>query len=216
MVGMYFFLHQPYGRKWTSYIVGGLVILLKCIERTSLGFHSIGQVVTGTTLGLLLTAYNHMAPQYMVIFDFLVSVLIGAIALPLDDSLKFGRDDGNNITDWFLWAIAFDIFTLSLILRHYYRRGWAGIRTPVRQGIAHTYIDLSANSHLLSGSSGMPPIRSDDAYAAEHGMNVVPHPVKPEWISQISDVNFVFGSFGVFLVFTLITKWFQTYNWGYS
>ena len=57
-------------------------MLLKCVERVSMGDHSIGQVTAGCTIGVLVTIYSEFTPQVShPPFYVMMSSLTSAVAV---------------------------------------------------------------------------------------------------------------------------------------
>ena len=52
--------------------MGALIIPMVCFERVVLGFHSIGQVTVGSSIGVLLYIYTSRVPQFFVLFDAMI------------------------------------------------------------------------------------------------------------------------------------------------
>lgn len=116
-----------------SRVFGALIIFCTCLERTMLGYHSLGQVITGASLGVLLHFYSTRAPQFMVYLDALVTVLLGFIALFADGHLHFTENDGNNIFAWFVNGCAYVLFVVVMHLWHFWKHeGLGNLRRSVR------------------------------------------------------------------------------------
>ena len=86
--------------------------------------------MTGASLGVALSLYAEYAPQSAVLLDAAVQLAVGAVALPLA-GLSYGSGDGLNIIAWYLWGVAFALFSSALILRFYYLRRWRGFSLPL-------------------------------------------------------------------------------------
>lgn len=69
-----------------------LVIAWVCLERVTLGYHSIGQVTTGVAIAIALHFYSVLLPQWTVLVDSVVQ-LVCMVALFVDPALVFGPDD---------------------------------------------------------------------------------------------------------------------------
>ena len=114
LVGTFLIMWTPYNLKIPMRILGVLVMFLKCFERLVLGFHSLGQVLTGCTLGIGLSIYSELVPQYFIIFDSFAQIFIGALSLSLDQELEFTIDDPNNLVSWYMWGVAQEVIALPM------------------------------------------------------------------------------------------------------
>jgi membrane-associated phospholipid phosphatase len=76
-------------------VAGVIVTAWVCFERVTLGFHTIGQVTTGSVLAIALHLYSTSVPQFMVFVDTGIQLVAGLVLLFLDPALVFGSDDGS-------------------------------------------------------------------------------------------------------------------------
>jgi membrane-associated phospholipid phosphatase len=129
------------------------VMALKINERLSLGMHSIGQVTTGTVLGLALSAYSERAPQFCIFIDLLAQILLGAITFPTDDELHYGKNDGNNIFAWYLWGLAGNVVVATLVLRFYALRRYRGLKQSLRSVLRDLGNEADGDDGLLESTS---------------------------------------------------------------
>lgn len=120
LFGAYLFEAAPFSA-WGSRIVAVISVFLVCFERVVLGYHSIGQVTVGASLGIILHIYSTRAPQFMIFVDAVVQLVLGAILLPLDPALVYKPHDTNNLMSWFLWGVSFQVFVVMMIFWHFRR-----------------------------------------------------------------------------------------------
>jgi membrane-associated phospholipid phosphatase len=220
ITGMYFILWKPFGYTYGNYFMGALMVLLKCIERLSLGMHSLGQVTAGAGLGIVLTLYSEYAPQYFVLVDSIVMVLIGAIALPLDSSaLQYPRDDSLNITSWYIWGTGLNLFVMMLLVRFFMAHNWQAIKLPLRGALA-TITDNSTNDEyghhesdsLSAGHSGSEAL----LYSGDEAEATASSAKSDSFLHRQSDIKFDLIGFCAFLAIVLFSNMYYVYDWGFS
>eukprot|EP01112_Ceratiomyxa_fruticulosa_P021575 TRINITY_DN763_c0_g1_i1.p1 TRINITY_DN763_c0_g1~~TRINITY_DN763_c0_g1_i1.p1 ORF type:complete len:368 (+),score=50.41 TRINITY_DN763_c0_g1_i1:86-1189(+) len=113
--------------KWATRFMGLLLIASVCFERVILGYHSVGQVMAGASIGVILHFYATRVPQYFLFLDAIIQWILGAVMLHIDKSLVYTPNDSNNLWAWFLWGVSFQIFALLMLLKHF-KQGNGGRR----------------------------------------------------------------------------------------
>eukprot|EP00164_Ancoracysta_twista_P000505 GFYU01000673.1.p1 GENE.GFYU01000673.1~~GFYU01000673.1.p1 ORF type:complete len:348 (-),score=81.58 GFYU01000673.1:64-1107(-) len=216
VVGMLLIMEAPYHKNF-SRAAGALVIFLKCAERLALGAHSLGQVTSGATIGIALSLYSMNAPMYMLFFDNFFQVLMGLIAIPLDPALDYKKGDHNNILAWFLYGVAFCIFTTMCWARFFYLRNWEGIKETLPG-----YINARSNIGDTGTDGGMGQSESETGLLStfndavitpgrggqDCGVNVD--------CNKTTDVYFTILATVCCAVAVLISYYFEQYAWGYE
>lgn len=184
VVAMLFLSWKPFGQRFLSYLIGAFFILTKCLERMTLGFHSLGQVTTGATLGLVLCVYSERAPQAMILFDLVVQVLLGSVFISIDDDLHFSKNDPDNLFSWWIWGIVLCTFNSVLVVRHYHRRQWVGFTSSLKASM--DLISPAAAMRVLHDPTAYkPPVVEVGGYGSV-GVGV-PHSVDPDQDSLTLD-----------------------------
>jgi len=109
------------GKYWSirAYIVGALLIAWVCMERIVMGYASLGQVIVGALVGVMLHIYSVRVPQYAIFIDAIVETIFAFFLLYFDPTLSYFPHDPNNLNSWLIWGIAFELFTLLMIWRRY-------------------------------------------------------------------------------------------------
>jgi hypothetical protein len=86
-------------------------------ERVLLGYHSIGQVMTGGAIGIFLHFYSTRVPQLMIFLDVVIVTIGGFIAIAFDQvDLDYKPWDGLS----FCSSIFAQPFTSPLLFRSKY------------------------------------------------------------------------------------------------
>lgn len=157
-----------------SRVFGLAVMGLVGAERISLGWHSLGQVLTGLTVGVASHFYSTRAPQFMVFVDGAFMVLIGLITVNVDPDLRTYQDwDDMNIRAWFTQGLGFMLFCQMLLARHYWltypdsAQRWAALKASL-WAAPHNPIVSAAPSVNASGASDsllMGEVHSDQKQA---------------------------------------------------
>ncbi|EKX42266.1 hypothetical protein GUITHDRAFT_164206, partial [Guillardia theta CCMP2712] len=105
---------------------GAFVTMAVMCERMSWGFHSLGQTMAGSALGIALHYWSTRTPLYFTILESIFIVPGGFVLLMLDPAraewsvpsvLQPGFQD--NLLAWYCWGVAFQLFSAVLICRHY-------------------------------------------------------------------------------------------------
>ncbi len=84
-----FLIDTAPGHPVLSRVFGLLVMGLVGAERISLGWHSLGQVLSGLSLGFASHFYSTRAPQVMVFVDSAVMCVLGLITVNVDPDLQY-------------------------------------------------------------------------------------------------------------------------------
>lgn len=217
LVGTMIILWKPFGLKKVSFGLGLLVMLAKCVERLALGFHSLGQVTTGTSLGVILVLYSHNAPQYMVVFDVILQMLIGAIAFPTDSALHEYPDGSHlNIISWYLWGLSFSIAVAALIVRFHSKRGMKGFK----QSLFKTLHQMPGKKHDSDMQSAT--LLGDDELESAYGTHNSDNGLHPHLNEDhnthkarmdIGDIPFTVSAFLFATVGMYIAQLYMVYAW---
>jgi len=121
VVGAYFLDQAPLHPIW-SRLFGLTVIIFKAAERVLFGFHSIGQVTTGLTIGVLYNFYSTRLPQYVVFIDLSLQFVSGLIFMNIDQSLNYQDFNPLNIKSWYFQGATFGLFVALMLGRFYWKR----------------------------------------------------------------------------------------------
>ena len=89
--GIFLFDIAPY-HGWLARAFAIIIIPIVCLERVVLGYHTVAQVTVGSCMGIALHYYSTRAPQFMIFFDGIIQIVIGAILLQVDPTLVNERD----------------------------------------------------------------------------------------------------------------------------
>eukprot|EP00823_Brevimastigomonas_motovehiculus_P005328 TRINITY_DN3910_c3_g1_i1.p1 TRINITY_DN3910_c3_g1~~TRINITY_DN3910_c3_g1_i1.p1 ORF type:complete len:476 (+),score=88.56 TRINITY_DN3910_c3_g1_i1:61-1428(+) len=120
-------LDRPPSHALWARILGFAMIIVIPVERVVLGFHTVGQVVTGTLFGLLFHFYSTRVPQFFSFIDGPIALVAGFIFTSIDDnvSLYAHAMKDNSVRIWFTGSIGFVLFTSLMLARHYIQiYGW--------------------------------------------------------------------------------------------
>jgi membrane-associated phospholipid phosphatase len=120
VLGM-FFIRYGLGHFIGGRILGVLIILAAGLERMTLGFHTLGQVTVGASMG---AGYVLLAPLLPMACLPLVAVhnaLLAMLAIFADPNLHFPPNSMLNLWSWTIWGAACDFFACALILRWHLR-----------------------------------------------------------------------------------------------
>ena len=124
--GIFLFDIAPY-HGWLSRALAVVIVPLICLERVTLGYHTVAQVTVGSCLGILLHYYSSRAPQFMIFVDGIIQIIAGAILLQVDPSLVYEKDSmskyfylvmiysftyifTDNLFSWYMWGVSFQIY----------------------------------------------------------------------------------------------------------
>eukprot|EP01133_Synstelium_polycarpum_P017762 gene17762-21185_t len=188
-----------------SRILGVLLMVCVCFERTILGYHSVGQVVTGTTIGFFLHFYSTRVPQWVLIIDIIAQWVLCAVALQLDKTLVYAPNDPNNLFVWFIWGASFQV----LVLIYFFKigkspfAGWGVLKKSYNSMSTPDLknIQADADDQLLLFS--IKPT-SDDSESTER-LNAR--------IAKDSDIIFTVFAFIPFFAVNFISYCMQNWNW---
>eukprot|EP01104_Vermistella_antarctica_P004829 TRINITY_DN15249_c0_g1_i1.p1 TRINITY_DN15249_c0_g1~~TRINITY_DN15249_c0_g1_i1.p1 ORF type:complete len:363 (-),score=48.63 TRINITY_DN15249_c0_g1_i1:46-1134(-) len=186
-----------------SRVFGVLVILLAAVERVTLGYHSIGQVMTGATIGVVLHFYSTRAPQFMVFVDGGVTVALGFFTLFYDKELVYTDGNPNNIYGWFVNGCGYVAFVMMMLGWHYYSAG---------RGIMHSYKTLSnlTADDVLETT----PLGDDKSFEPVEPRSRINDSISPAVNPVVQNEIYVLGaSLFVFSVITFLSLCVTQYNW---
>ncbi|EFA75582.1 phosphoesterase [Heterostelium album PN500] len=186
-------------------ISGILLMICVCFERTILGYHSVGQVMTGTTIGFFLHFYSTRVPQWVLVFDIFAQWVLSAVAILVDPDLVYASNDPNNLFVWFIWGVSFQF----LVLLYLFRIGktpFAGWKILKRSYNSMSNPDLNIQSEeddqllLFSIKPTSDDNESQERLAARMKMD--------------SDIIFTVFAYVVFFAVNFLSFCFQRWNWG--
>ncbi|KAJ6250510.1 hypothetical protein M0813_15996 [Anaeramoeba flamelloides] len=109
LIGWFIVDTKPF-RKIPSWVIGIGFIIFKIFERLVLGYHSVGQTISGTAVGSLLYFYSTRVPQYMTYIDNLIMIVLTPILIRIDHTSKYEINDGDNMFAWSFWGACYLIF----------------------------------------------------------------------------------------------------------
>jgi len=226
ITAMLLILWSPASIKKRMVVVGVLITIAKCIERMLLGYHSMGQVITGSSLGVLLSLYSEFAPQYFLFVDVFVQFMLGSIVFAMDKHVVYGVNDSNNLVAWFTWGAAFNIFVTILMYRFFHLRRWVGAELSLRKLLEL----LRTESEPITEVSMRRRHSFSQLQETDDGMLRAPSPhtllindtvaknldalEKEDLLYRASDVSFTFGAVMVLVVLVFVANLFQVYAWG--
>lgn len=167
LFGMLLVHHGPY-HAVLSRALGVLSIVWVCYERAVLGFHSIGQVTAGASIGIALHFYNFFTPQALIVVDVLVMVAAGLPVMFADPAIMhtapgdlstlactpptrppparaYARACADNLFSWYFWGLAIELFTLVCLARFY----WSPLRL---RDLRFSYRRLMASHEALDAA----------------------------------------------------------------
>lgn len=226
--GMLLLSWVPFHDVRLSRCLGVGIMLLKCLERTALGFHSIGQVTTGTMLGVALCVYSERAPQWTIVLDSVVQLLLGLAAFSVDhEVMNVGADSGLNIFSWWAWGVGVNLLVSILALRFYARHEWRGFRCDLRSALdtitPETVALREAGAPLLSPDGRK--LESLERGGAASAPAVTPSPsgsafddakLSSAFLRQAADVPFMLFAFLPALAVFYAANLEQVYGWGFG
>eukprot|EP01028_Stygiella_incarcerata_P010473 TRINITY_DN5441_c0_g2_i1.p1 TRINITY_DN5441_c0_g2~~TRINITY_DN5441_c0_g2_i1.p1 ORF type:complete len:383 (+),score=60.08 TRINITY_DN5441_c0_g2_i1:84-1232(+) len=202
---------------WAMRTTSVFLVFLVGLERTVLGYHSIGQVTVGSCLGILLHVYSTRAPMIAVFVDAAIQTILGAITLHTDDSLSYSRNDMNNLWAWFVWGLAFEAFCVMMIAFTYFRQ-----RT--RKGAGQfVHFDLRNSIQKVDVGEGDYDLANVDDASGSAQRHTEEYPLQTQfapsraaqWRDLIRplDIPFTMVSLGVFSIISFISNIITVYNW---
>lgn len=218
IIGCTLILWWPKDNRWVAWLMGLAVMFLKAAERLALGFHSLGQVTSGISLGVTLALYTEFSPQvwilaglvtgltrfrqYMVLADTTIVALVGTLGFSLDTSLDFTKDDPNNILSWYLGGMAVKLFLVAMTLRHFQLCGWRGFSSSLYK------LRNSPNHTQLPTSYGALPFEREKSMGSANGDGPGGH----EWWRAV-DLTFTLSCFVVLFFSMVLVNCLQVYAW---
>jgi len=134
-------------------VSAGIVIPISvCASRVLLGYHSIGQVLAGIGVGIIIHFYATRTPIFVRFIDFLLNLLAGLLILFLMKASHPTVDFSFSST--FLVGIVWQIFSVSLMFGLY---DWSFVQVALKKPIHHIdvpdflyYLPLNRPSTSLS------------------------------------------------------------------
>lgn len=219
------FSWEPLRSRRLAWAGGVAVMVLKCTERLALGFHSLGQVLTGTSLGLALSVYSERAPQFMVVVDSAVQVLLGLAFAVHHSAMDVGANSPVNIFTWWLWGAGANVLVAALLVRFYSRREYRGFRDDLRTALSGITADNSlASAPLLGGPASEmlgKRVRDDDLESSLSSREASPvataaEPISARALRRAADTRFMLLAFAACCVIFYTAQLFQVYGIGFG
>eukprot|EP00696_Hemimastix_kukwesjijk_P003092 gnl/Hemi2/13774_TR4685_c0_g1_i1.p1 gnl/Hemi2/13774_TR4685_c0_g1~~gnl/Hemi2/13774_TR4685_c0_g1_i1.p1 ORF type:complete len:360 (-),score=104.69 gnl/Hemi2/13774_TR4685_c0_g1_i1:118-1197(-) len=207
IVGAFLFEKTFRNRAWGA-VAAAVVMICKMSERLILGYHTLGQVITGSVIGLTLHVYSTRVPQYMVFVDTVLSIilLIGGIGLDGEARERMWTAGGNDLFSWGLWGMGIQLFTCMMLARHYYsfEAGSPTLAENLRHSLEHHTRAYNAaetsdeeQQELQPKTSSYLPL-SDQAHVS---------------VFQASDYVFTLVAFGLCVVTNILSAAAATEMW---
>jgi len=138
--------------EYISVSAGIVIPIVVCASRVLLGYHSIGQVLVGIAVGILLHFYATRTPIFIRFIDFLLNLLAGLLILFLMKASHPTVDFTFSFT--FLIGLVWQIFSISLMFGLY---DWSFVQVALKKPIHHIdvpdflyYLPLNRPSTSLS------------------------------------------------------------------
>ncbi|KAJ6241194.1 hypothetical protein M0813_23385 [Anaeramoeba flamelloides] len=101
-----------------SRIFSALILLIVMAERVALGYHTIGQVTVGASIGVALHFCSTRLPQWFNFADSVVQFILSWWVLLLDnESIKVERGSLSNQYAWVMWGNSFLLIEFFLSFR---------------------------------------------------------------------------------------------------
>lgn len=185
-----------------SRISGVLLMICVCFERTILGFHTVGQVITGTSIGFFLHFYSTRVPQWVLLVDIVAQWILSAVALQVDPHLIYGPNDPNNLWVWFIWGLSFQIIVIFALIRIGVLEGWGALKKSYNHSSRQDFnIQSEAEDHLLlyTIKPSSDESESDVRYKRR--------------IAKDADIPYTFITFVAFFIVNFISFCMQNWNW---
>ncbi|GAM19840.1 hypothetical protein SAMD00019534_030150, partial [Acytostelium subglobosum LB1] len=187
-----------------SRITGVLLMVCVCFERTILGYHSVGQVVTGTTIGFFLHFYSTRVPQWVLFIDIIAQWILATVALQVDPALVYQQNDPNNLFVWFIWGLSFQVlvlFYLAMIGRSPF--GGYGLLKKSYHSLANPDLNIQSEDDDQMLSFSIKP--TSDFQESKERFN--------KRIKEDSGVIFSVVAYIVFFAVNFLSFCFQNWNW---
>jgi len=190
LIGSYLLDEAPY---WPlgSQIFGLVYIIWVSASQVNLGFNSVGQVIAGSMLGILLHFYSTRVPQVLVFIEALIEIIFGITALSIN-SLKFQPNDSYNLNASITWGIGIEVFTCMMLFRHFHKT----------HGLS--YLKLSFTK--LKALENLEQQEEKDFLISEN-------PQVRGTLTQISDGYFTAFCFLILAISFFVSESIMTYNW---
>ncbi|KAF2078565.1 hypothetical protein CYY_000188 [Polysphondylium violaceum] len=185
-----------------SRIAGFLLMVTVCFERTILGFHTVGQVITGTSIGFLLHFYSTRVPQWVLLVDIVAQWILCAVSLQVDPALGYAPNDPNNLWVWFIWGLSFQVIVVFALVRIGIVEGWSSLKKSYNHTSRQEFnIQSEAEDHLLlyTIKPSSDESESDERYKRR--------------IAKDADIPYTFIAFVAFFIVNFLSFCMQNWNW---
>ncbi|KAJ6236792.1 hypothetical protein M0813_27537 [Anaeramoeba flamelloides] len=113
-----------------SRIFSTLILLIVMAERVALGYHTIGQVTAGASIGIVLHFCSTRLPQWFNFAASSVQFILSWWVLILDnDNIKVEKGSFNNLYAWVMWGNCFLLIEFFLSFRMWSKViGWSRLK----------------------------------------------------------------------------------------
>jgi len=178
------------GRYWSLgfCFACAIIIVWICMERMVMGFHSLGQVIVGASLGVLFHFYSTRVPQYMIFIDAVVESVAAVVLLQSDSSLVYNLSDDGNLNAKFVWGLAFEVFAFLMLWRRYQDN------VPcLRLSLSSINSEMGSYDRIELSESDFRPIHTE--------------------FKTASDTLYTFASFMMLLLMLFLSACVGQYNW---
>jgi hypothetical protein len=185
-----------------SVLIAAIQLMLVCIERTALGYHTIGQVTVGSCMGIALTLISERLPLWSIFLDGFCQMLLATISLQVDPSLKYGLDDMNNLWAWFMWGVAFEVLVFVCL---WGERDFFDWKQSLLGIIAASSASSSANGELDAQGESMTLVGQRQAMKETSQLVVA-----RDWNKTYTNLSV---GMALFIAFSFLSSLVTRYGW---
>jgi len=188
--------HAPYCWPIITRIVGVVLIFWASGSVLVVGQNSMGQVIVGVLMGIILYFYSTRVPQCMIFVDAALESIAAIIAVRLDDT-HYNPNDPDNLNAWLFWGLGVEFFTCAMVFRHY----------KSYDTLPHLKMSLRRiNEDVYSSKGDM----SDDESEFD---SIMDEAIVDTSFTKVSDSLFMLPSLVLMLTLFLISNCVQEYGW---
>jgi len=184
-----------------SRLAGLIGIIWMAVGMLVLGQNSLGQVIVGVLMGIILYFYSTRSPQFMIFFDAVVESVAAIILIRLDGG-RYDRGDPNNLNSWLMWGLAFETFTCAMMVRHYKSYD--------------TMSHLKHSLHFINNEiykSKSRNVNDEDTDNTEFDTILDDEALVETSFTKISDILFTLPLLVIMIVLLLLANCIQEYGW---
>jgi membrane-associated phospholipid phosphatase len=107
-----------------------IIIVIVAMERVVLGYHSLGQVLLGSFIGISVHYWNTRSAQWTVYLDSFVQLVGGFLLLHLDPVVSYEPNDNNNLFSWYMYGVGFQLFVVMNLSAFFIlqRKNWSKLK----------------------------------------------------------------------------------------